>query len=218
MWRELAVCGAVTAAVVVAGLGLQRSNRFRAAQFGTAQELGAGRLLVAKPGLSDPNFAESVVLLVQYDGDKGTLGLILNRRTKAPLAKVFPEIKGAKDDPVYAGGPVETTTAQALLRSREKPDGGTRVIADVYASGNKELIEKSVASGASPSVFRLYIGYAGWSAGQLEREVGLGGWSVLRATPVLIFDENPDTLWQRLNHDTETSIAWVWSLRERPIL
>ena len=218
MWRELAFCGAVTVAVVCVGLGLQRVSGFRAAQYGSNQELAAGKLLIAKPDLADPNFAETVVLLLQYDTDKGTLGVILNRRTKTSLSKIFPEIKGAKDDPVYAGGPVETTTAQALVRSGEKPDGGVRVFGNIYASGKKELIEKSVASGASPSEFRLYVGYAGWSSGQLEREVAIGGWSVLRASASLVFDDNPDTLWQRLNHDTETSIASVGRVGLPPLL
>lgn len=218
MWRELAVCGAVTVAVVFVGLGLRRVPGFHTAQYGSNQELAAGKLLIAKPELADPNFAQTVVLLIQYDTDKGTLGVILNRRTKTSLSKIFPEIKGAKDDPVYAGGPVETTTGQALVRSAEKPDGGVRVFGNVYASGKKELIEKSVGSGAGPSEFRLYVGYAGWSSGQLEREVAIGGWSVLRASASLVFDDNPDTLWQRLNHDTETSIARVAPLELSPLL
>ena len=79
-----------------------------------------GKLLVAKPELADPNFAATVVLIVHYEDEKGTIGLILNRRTDVPLSKVLPQIKGAKEDPVYEGGPVETATAQALLRVARK--------------------------------------------------------------------------------------------------
>jgi putative transcriptional regulator len=171
------------------------------------QDLTVGKLLIAKPELADPNFAESVVLIVHYEVDKGAIGLILNRRTKIPISKVLPQIKGAKEDPVFEGGPVETASAQALLRTREKPEEATRVLPGVYASGSKEVIEKFVASGASPSEFRLYAGYAGWSPGQLEKEIEIGGWSVLRATTDIVFDEKPDSLWQRLQHNTETRIA-----------
>ncbi len=192
---------------VLAGLGLHRGNNWRPVQYGTTQELAAGKLLIAKPELADPNFAESVVLIVHYDDDKGAVGLILNRRSNVPLSKVLPQVKGAREDPVYEGGPVETASAQALLRSREKPEEATKILSDVYASGNKDVIEKLVTSGARPSDFRLYAGYAGWSPGQLQKEIELGGWSVLRATTEIVFDANPDSLWQRLQHDTSTRIA-----------
>lgn len=173
----------------------------------TAQEVEVGKLLVAKPELADPNFAETVVLIVHYDSDKGAVGLILNRRTRISLSTIFPQVKSARNDPVYAGGPVATETAQAVLRSREKPEGATLVFGDIYASGSKELIEKSVGAGASSSRFRLYVGYAGWGAGQLEHEIEIGGWSVLRANAAIVFDDSPESLWQRLQHATETRIA-----------
>ena len=188
MWRQLVLSPALLAC-------------------GAAQELAPGKILIAKPELADPNFAQTVVLIVHYDSGKGALGLILNRPTKAALSKVFPDVKGAKEDPVYEGGPVQSETAQAVLRSPEKPEGATRIFGDIYASGSKELIEKSVASGASPSTFRLYVGYGGWAAGQLEHEIEIGGWSVLRANASTVFDSDPESLWQRLQHDTETRIA-----------
>src|SRR5437588_1302326 len=193
--------------VLIAGLGLHRRTNVRPAQYGTRQEVAVGKLLIAKPQLADPNFAESVVLIVHYDSDKGAVGLILNRRSNVPISKVLPQVKGAKEDPVFEGGPVETATAQALVRSKEKPEEATRVVGDVYTSGSKNVIEKFVASGAAASEFRLYVGYAGWSPGQLEREIDLGGWSVLRANTDLVFDDKPDSLWMRLQHDTETRIA-----------
>lgn len=190
---------------LLAGLSLHRN--FRLVQYGAKQEPAVGKLLIAKRELADPNFAESVVLIVHYDSDKGAVGLILNRRTTVPLSKILPQVKGVREDPVYEGGPVETASAQALVRSREKPEEATRVLSDVYASGSKDVIEKLITSGARPADFHLYAGYAGWSPSQLEKEIDLGGWSVLRATTEIVFDENPDTLWQRLQHDTTTRVA-----------
>jgi putative transcriptional regulator len=209
MWRQLAASIALPAIALLAILRVGAPIRFQRVQYRATQDLAAGKLLIAKPQLADPNFAESVVLIVQYDEDKGVMGLILNRRTKAPLSRVFPELKGAKPDPVYEGGPVNKGSAQALLRSREKPEGATRVFGDVWATGSKGLIEKSVAAGDASPVFRLYIGYAGWGTGQLEHEIDLGGWSILRATAALVFDDDPDSLWQRLQRQTETRIALV---------
>ena len=165
------------------------------------QQPAAGKLLIARESLTDANFARSVILIVQYDGEKGAMGLILNRRTTIPVSRLFPKSK--KADPVYLGGPVETTTAQAVGRLATKADQVTHVLGDVYATGNKEFIEKAIAAGARPSRFRIYVGYAGWGAGQLEGEIELGAWSVLKGRVESMFDDDPDTLWPRLTKEAE---------------
>jgi len=218
VWRRLLLTGAVTLAVVA--LVPQRRtparNELRRVQYAD-QEISVGKLLVAKPELGDPNFANTVVLIVHYDEENGAVGLTLNRKTNVPMSKVFPDTKGAKDDPIFEGGPVETGTAQALLRSREKVDKSTHIFGDVYASGDKDVIEKSVSAGTTPATFRLYVGYGGWAAGQLEREIEMGGWSVLRGKPDIVFDDEPESLWQRLQRQTETRIAFLVG-PERPLL
>jgi putative transcriptional regulator len=198
VWRPLAASSALPAIALLA-------IRFHPVQYSVNQELDAGKLLIASPKLADPNFAESVVLIVEYDADKGAMGLILNRRTKVPLSRVFPDTKGAGKDPIFEGGPVDKGSAQALLRSREKPESAARVLIEVWATGNKDRIEKSV--GEAAATFRLYAGYSGWGSGQLEHEIELGGWSVLRASAALVFDDDPDSLWQRLQRQIETRIA-----------
>lgn len=197
----------IPATLLLAGLAVHRSHDIRPVQSGSSQDLATGAILVATPDLSDPNFAQTVVLIVHYDEDNGAVGLILNRASDTVLSKIFPQFKSAKNDPVFEGGPVETSSAQALIRTRAKPEGASRVIAEVYASGNKDFIEKSVSAGAARSTFRLYAGYAGWGPDQLEKEVDAGGWSVLRATPDIVFDDKPETLWQRMQHDSDTRIA-----------
>jgi len=175
------------------------------------QDLAAGKLIVAKPELGDPNFAESVILLIDYDKDKGAVGLILNRRTKVPISRVFPELKAPVSDPVFLGGPVETDAAQALMRASSKPADANHVFADVYATGKKDVIDKSIAAGAKASRFRIYVGYGGWAPGQLEHETELGAWAVIRATPEVVFDDDPDSLWMRMNRATDTRIALLTS-------
>ena len=177
------------------------------AQHSDTAELSLGKVLVASSKLGDPNFAESVILITSYDPGKGTMGLILTRPTDVPLSKAFPDIKPPNSDPVYMGGPVETTTAQALLRSRTKPEGAERIIEDVFVTGNKDTIDKAVRSGAEPSRFRLYVGYGGWSAGQLEHEIDLGAWHVLKASARIAFDDDPPSLWMRLSKAAEMRVA-----------
>ena len=174
------------------------------------QDLGAGKILVASRDLPDPNFAKSVVLLVQYD-EGGVVGLIVNRRSKVPVSRVLDDVAGAKDrpDPIYAGGPVGKTGILALLRSHDKPEDSKRVFGDVYLISSKELLEKTLASPAASGVFHVYLGYAGWATGQLEHEVDLGAWYIFHGDAAAVFDSDPDTLWSRLIRETELRIAAV---------
>lgn len=177
------------------------------AQYTPERELHVGDLLVASEKLGDPNFAESVVLILQHDEDQGTVGIIINRRSEVPLSRVFPDIKGAGSDPVFIGGPVSLTAVQALLRLREQTEDVTHVAGDVYATGSKQMIEKSVRAHAASSKFRLYVGYAGWAPSQLDAELQLGAWSVLTNGSRVVFDDDPDSLWSRLTHESHMQIA-----------
>ncbi|HTU48132.1 MAG TPA: YqgE/AlgH family protein [Bryobacteraceae bacterium] len=178
-----------------------------AAQASAGAQVNAGDILVASEKLGDPNFAQSVVLILEHDDDKGTLGVIINRRSEIPLSRIFPDIKGASADPVFVGGPVSITVVQALLRLPNEMDETTHVLADVYASGSRQVIEKSVRAHVPSSKFRLYVGYAGWAPGQLEAEIQIGAWMVLSNRSKLIFDDNPDSLWSRLTRESHMQVA-----------
>jgi putative AlgH/UPF0301 family transcriptional regulator len=173
------------------------------------EDLGAGKILVASRELPDPNFAKSIVLLVQYDED-GVLGLIVNRRSKVPVSRVLDD-EAAKDrpDPIYAGGPVEKAGVMGLLRANDKPGDAKRVFGDVYLISSKDLLEKTLASPVESNAFHIYLGYAGWTVGQLEHEVDLGAWFIFRGDAAAVFDSDPDTLWSRLIRETELHIAAV---------
>jgi putative transcriptional regulator len=159
-------------ATVIAGItcsaALSQTPDLHRAQYGAEAQVNVGDLLVANEKLGDPNFAETVVLITQRDEEEGTVGLVINRRSEIPLSRVFPDVKGAGSDPVYVGGPVSLSAVQALLRLSAQTDEATHIAGDVYASGSKQIIEKSVRSHIASSKFRLYVGYAGWGAGQLE--------------------------------------------------
>src|ERR1700733_12731443 len=103
-----------------------------AAQSMQPSDLAAGKMLVASRDLPDPNFAKTVVLLVQYDNE-GVVGLILNRRSKVPISRVLEEVDGARgrSDPIYAGGPVGRNDVLALLRSSAKSEAAKRVFGDI---------------------------------------------------------------------------------------
>ena len=177
-------------------------------------ELGVGKLLVASRDLPDPNFAKTVVLLVQYDED-GVMGLIVNRRSKVPISRVLDELEGAKDrlDPVYAGGPVGRGEVLALLRTRSKPEDAKRVFGDIYLVSTKDLLQKTLGATADANTLHIYLGYSGWTQGQLENEVNVKAWYIFRGDSGAVFDSDPDSLWSRLIRETELQIAGLVPLR-----
>jgi putative transcriptional regulator len=177
--------------------------------FCQTDDLAIGRLLVASRDLGDPNFAKTVILLVRYDEDKGAVGLVINKRTDVPVSRVFQDLKeaGGRHDPVYIGGPVELNTVMALLKSASKPEGASKVFGDVYLISDKDLLTRTLASSAEATGFHVYVGYAGWGAGQLEHEVNLGAWHIMPADAATVFHADPDSLWPRLIRRTETQIA-----------
>ena len=128
-----------------------------------AQNLAAGKLLVASRKSHDPDLARTVILLVHYDR-QGAIGLMLNRPSKVPLSDVMPELKNASA-PVFAGGPV-TIGVRALLRSATKPEQAVHIFADVSMISNKPLLEKMIDARTPATRFRVYAGYTGWSAEQ----------------------------------------------------
>jgi putative transcriptional regulator len=181
-------------------------------------DLAPGRFLVADRKLTDPNFAEAVVLLIEYDEGKGAMGLVINRPSRTPLARVIPEVPASRNrsEFAFAGGPVEAAGARVLVRTRTKPAEGVSVIRGVYMLTNTKPIRDLFADVNNRTEVRAYLGYAGWTAEQLENEVEAGAWHILRADPGSIFDPEPASLWTRLIGETEKSIARLLPARPHP--
>jgi len=173
-----------------------------------AKDLAAGKLLVASRDLADPNFAETVVLLVHYDG-QDVVGLILNRRTGMPLSQVLDDLKAARDrsDPVYLGGPLETRLVFALLRSSAQIVGAEPIFGEVYLISARTLFDQTISAQPGPGVFHVYLGYAGWSVDQLRKEVALGAWFIFPADASTVFNPDPDSLWSQMIRKTELQLA-----------
>mgnify|MGYP005810643163 CR=1 FL=1 len=171
------------------------------------KNLGAGKLLVASRDLADPNFAETVVLLVHYD-DQGAAGLILNRRTNVPLSRVL-DLQATKDrsDPVYLGGPVSKSAVLALFQSPAKVKGAEHVFGEVYLISTKTSFEQTISAQPDPGVFHVYLGYAGWNNEQLQREVELGSWFIFPADAGTVFTSDPDSMWSQMIQKTELKLV-----------
>ena len=179
----------------------------------SATDLGKGRLLVASRELRDPNFAEAVVLLLDYNA-QGALGVIINRPTKIALAEILPEVKALKKrkDVAHLGGPVAQQQLMLLARTTKPPPQARPVFADIYLLSQQQELEHVLQSGGKQTKLRAYVGYAGWAAGQLDREVAAGGWHVVPGDQSLIFDKAAPGIWSELIRRG----AAQWTAQQRP--
>lgn len=162
-------------------------------------DLGRGVFLVASRHLLDPNFSQTVVILIEYNAE-GAVGLIINRQTGVKLSKVLPEMKALRrrKDTVFAGGPVGVDQLLLLMRSGSKPEESYRVIDDIYLCSSLDVLGGMVKQKAGGGEFRAYAGYAGWTAGQLDSEVARGDWYVITADTESVFSQAPQEVWPRL--------------------
>jgi putative transcriptional regulator len=175
------------------------------AQVGSTS-LGPGRVLIADKDLHDPHFQQTVIVLLSYDEDDGAGGVILNRPSEIPVSqalKEFPEAHSNRD-PAFEGGPVQTKQVLALLRSSAKVEDADEVLPGIYSVGTTKLLRKALAAKMD---LRVFAGYAGWGPGQLEAEVDAGAWHVERGAAAMVFDDDPETMWQRLVRKLDTQIA-----------
>lgn len=171
------------------------------AQRSAAAGLAPGKLLVASRALRDPNFHQTVVLLVEYGALTGALGLVLNRPSRVELAALLPELEGIPERlsrHVHVGGPVEPTLFTLLVRSSAEPESSDRVYPDLFRSQSRELLERLVSAPVPEEDFRAYAGYAGWAPGQLEAELAVGGWHLVDGRAAIVFEQPTDRMWPRL--------------------
>jgi len=156
------------------------------------------------PQLLDPNFRRAVVLLLHHDAEF-TFGLVLNRASEISAeslcASLGIEWRGRAAALVGWGGPVQPNTGWVLLGDRAGADfeDVTEVCDDLHFAGSLETLRR-VAAGP-PQRLRLFLGYAGWGAGQLESELAQGAWLVAPLASRVVFDLAPDSMWERVLRD-----------------
>jgi putative transcriptional regulator len=163
------------------------------------QSFSVGDLLVAGISITDGVFDGAVVLLLDAD-ESGTLGVVLNRTTEIDLTGALPAWSSLVSEPqaLFDGGPVSQQGAVCLAEpwsETEEPPGWRAVFGRVGLLNLDTPVE--IAAGSYRHL-RVFAGYAGWDAGQLEHELEFGMWHVLPALAVDVFDPDPDSLWRRV--------------------
>lgn len=173
-----------------------------------------GRFLIASRNLSDPNFSETVVLLLAYDA-RGAMGIVINRPTDVRLESALPDVEELRDRPdrVYLGGPVAGNLMLMLIRSATRPKSSEPIFADVYASGDRAALRQVLGKTGKMNRLRAYAGHAGWGAGQLDQEIARGDWYVTSADATAIFDTAAPAIWPKLIE----RFSGQWAHNETPL-
>jgi putative transcriptional regulator len=163
------------------------------------RRLKPGVLLFASPDLREPNFSKTVVLLVEY-GPQGAMGLVINRPTQSTATEALKDASALRKLVVYWGGPVQPNAVLGLVRTARPPKGAVRVLDDVFLTGKRKDLEAAVRGDAAGMRERVYVGYTGWGAGQLEREVLQNGWIVAPGDTDAVFSRRPEGVWDKVQH------------------
>lgn len=153
-----------------------------------------GHLLLASAALGDSNFAQTVVLIIQHD-DSGALGVVLNRATELSVAEACEKaihVPCAIEGKIHQGGPCE---GLLMVLHQEEALGDSEIIPGVYFTADREKIESLLQDERTQA--KYLVGYAGWSAGQLEGELESGSWLTRAAEIKSIFADDPRQ-WARL--------------------
>lgn len=171
-----------------------------AATGASAQEPEVGQLLIANASLEDPNYAETILLIVHHSSD-GTIALALNRPTWIDVATAYPETPALANYPgnLSFGGPVQPAQPLVIFeRGAREPLNSQHVFGSIYVSADISVLDSVNPGGENARRVRLFAGHAAWVPGQLADEIAAGTWRVAAAASEQIFADDPASLWQQL--------------------
>jgi len=156
-----------------------------------SDSLLTNQLLIAMPGMEDPNFSSTVTLICEHNND-GALGIIINRPLSLKLSSLFDQLSVedvdpvAANNPVMSGGPIGTERGFVLHDKTHSFENTLSVSDDIQLTLSRDVID-AMATGIGPQKSLIAIGYAGWDSGQLEEEMLANCWLNVTATPELVF-------------------------------
>jgi putative transcriptional regulator len=154
-----------------------------------------GSILVSEPYLADPNFERTIILLCEHNAE-GSFGFVLNKPSQAKITDLIEGMKNF-DDTVYVGGPVQQDTLHYIHRLDTLEDA-VEIGNGIYWGGNFEQLNLLLLSQKlTDADLKFYLGYSGWSEGQLEEELKANSWIVSdNVDEKLVFETNPEIMWQ----------------------
>ncbi len=166
-------------------------------------QVPAGALLAAWPGMNDPNFSRAVLLVCQHS-EQGAYGLVLYRSLELTVDKLLPDhdLLGSSKTPVFLGGPVDHSRLQFVHMIPGRIPGGHEICTGLWLGGEldalAEVLTEAERGEISEPAVRLFLGYAGWSPGQLERELSEGSWLPAPLATQFVFQAEGEEAWSSI--------------------
>jgi len=161
------------------------------------KKVKSGSILISEPFMGDPNFERTVVLICRHDED-GTFGLVLNRKSNLKLSDVLDIFQQSGDMELNIGGPMQYNTLH-YIHQVEQLEESIPLSDSVYWGGDYEQLKELLGSGLiSSEDIRFFLGYSGWSPGQLQEEIDKKTWIINNSTTNKLFDFDQDTLWREI--------------------
>jgi len=153
-------------------------------------------LLIARAELTDSDFADSVVLVMNNLGP-APIGIIVNKPTPVLVSRLFPQLTGLVHlhDKVYFGGPIEIGSVWYLFRAATAPKHAIRAFDDTFISANRQLLMQLLHRDKPMEGLRIFVGHSGWAPGQLESEIARGSWTLEHAASEAIFNGKSEHPW-----------------------
>ena len=178
----------------------------------------AGRLLISEPFMLDPNFKRSVLILTECS-DEGAMGFVLNHESEYKLGDVIPEIQYS-DLPVFTGGPVGNDTLHFIHCVPDKIEGGIELADGVYWGGDFEAVQAlASANQLTSKEIKFFVGYSGWTSGQLNTEIRDDAWIVTdKFSPQILFDHDEQNLWKDVVKSLGQRYAHIANFPENPMM
>ncbi|MFD2244837.1 YqgE/AlgH family protein [Pontibacter ruber] len=156
----------------------------------------SGSILISEPFLGDPNFERTVVLLCSHNEEEGTFGLVLNRMSNLKLSDVIDVYNDSFDMELGIGGPVQYNTLHYVHRLSQLPQA-VQLGEGLYWGGDFEMLRTMIGAGlVTASDIKFYLGYSGWTPGQLQEEIDKNVWIVNNNAANKLFNLEADSLWR----------------------
>ncbi|MFH1017702.1 MAG: YqgE/AlgH family protein [Pseudomonadota bacterium] len=160
-------------------------------------------ILISMPSLLDPNFHQTASLISEFNKD-GAMGVVLNRPLNISLTQILDAALQLPGEPVkvFWGGPVQNDRGWIVHEDASLAGESLQIEPGLFLSSSLSALQRLAENRQQPNPprFRFFLGYAGWGAGQLEKEMAASSWVTAPLKRDLIFDSSPETLWERSLH------------------
>lgn len=167
-----------------------------------------GKFLISEPSMQDNNFRRSVLLLTEHNADE-SIGFVLNQPTNLVVSDIIKDLSSF-DANIFIGGPVERNTIHFIHTMGNKIDKSLPILDDLYWSGNFETLKSLIKNGeVKKSEIKFFLGYSGWSSGQLEYELEEQAWIVVDGNPSQALERNGKKMWQNIIKNMDKDYA-IW--------